>query len=153
MSWPGCSASGPCCPYPEREQYTTDGFTRRTLSSSTPRPSTTPGRKPSTTTSAPAAASSTADFPAALLRSTAALRFPALSTANSVGETRIGAPPGGSIFTTSAPTSTGSWVAYGPRRQMLGASTRPPGRGPCGAPSVPTPTRQAQRAPRDVETP
>src|SRR5256885_8242369 len=41
MSWPGCSASGPCCPYPEMEQYTTEGFTRRTLSSSKPRPRTT----------------------------------------------------------------------------------------------------------------
>src|SRR5438552_896578 len=130
MSWPGCSARGPCCPYPEMEQYTTEGFTRRTLSSSTPRPRTTPGRKPSITTSAPAAASSTADFPAALLRSTAALRFPALSTANSVGKTRIGSPPGGSIFTTSAPSSTSSCVAYGPGRQMLRSSTRTPVRRP-----------------------
>src|SRR5207302_7278912 len=126
MSWPGCSASGPRCPYPEMEQYTTEGFTRRTLSSSTPRPLTTPGRKPSITTSAPAAASSTAAFPAASLRSTAALRLPAFKTANRVGNTRIGSPPGGSTLTTSAPISTSNCVAYGPGRQMLRSSTRTP---------------------------
>src|SRR4029453_7592390 len=130
MAWPGCSASGPCCPYPEIEQYTTFGFTCRTFSSSTPRSRTTPGRKPSTTMSASAATSSTAFFPDASFRSTDALRFPALSTANSVGKTRIGSPPGGSIFTTSAPSSTSSWVAYGPGRQILKSRTRTPVRRP-----------------------
>src|SRR5205807_7063007 len=61
------------------------------------------------------------------------LRLLALRPANSPGYERIGSPPGGSILSTSAPSSASSWVAYGPGRQIVRSSTRIPASSPFAA--------------------
>src|SRR5262249_40000940 len=60
------------------------------------------------------------------LRSRTMLRLPAPRMSNRSGIDRMGSPPGGSTFSTSAPCSASSWVAYGPGRQMVRSRTRRP---------------------------
>src|SRR5207237_8260432 len=83
-------------------------------------------REPSTTTSASAANSRARARAWSSLRSSTTLRLSALKLANSPAYTRMGSPPGGSTFNTSAPSSARSWVAYGPGRQIVKSRIRSP---------------------------
>src|SRR3972149_6280710 len=76
MSCPATPRIGPVCPYPEMEQYTTRGFTAESVSYSTPRRCATPGRNPSTTTSACSARARKIVFPSSVLRLSVRLFFP-----------------------------------------------------------------------------
>ena len=90
-----------------------------------PMRSATPGRKFSSATSAVAASFRAASTPSLVLRSSTTLRLPR-PHCRKAGICRSGAPPGGSIFITSAPLSASIMVAMAPPIPRLKSRTRIP---------------------------
>src|SRR4051812_12904080 len=94
-----------------------------------PSRSITPGRKPSTSTSAPLVSLSNASRPGGFLMFMATLFFPALTLAKNspdreLGKCRAGSPrPGCSIFVTVAPNSHNICVARAPGNSRVRSST------------------------------
>src|SRR3954452_9418557 len=94
-----------------------------------PSRSVTPGRKPSSSTSARSTSASTSSTPAGSLRSTATERRPRLSRSCSAAPVG-GRARGRSIRSTSAPRSASSIAANGPGPIPASSTTRSPARGP-----------------------
>src|SRR6266849_52193 len=131
MSWPALSRSGPVCPKPVSEQITRRGSSAASAAGAHPSRSSTPGRKPSTSTSARAQSRRSTAGPSRAFRSTAILRYPRFSASNCSGKPRSKSPsPASSTFTTSAPRSPSSRVAYGPGYRRVRSTTRTPASGP-----------------------
>src|SRR4051812_39362370 len=101
---------------------------RTAVSGTVTKRSRTPGRKPSSTTSArsqSACASAGSDF-----RSQTTDSLPALIASYQAGApARIGSPSGGSTFTTRAPSRCSSRLANGPGRYQVKSATRRPASG------------------------
>ena len=116
------------------------GLTARTSSYASPSRAITPGRKFSTTTSAPAASSRMRSRICGSRRSASALRLFRLNARNEsispwlwplrIPQKRIHSPPTFSILITSAPRSPSIWVAIGPCTSAVKSSTRTPASGP-----------------------
>src|ERR671937_873717 len=102
------------------EQYTTDS---RTASGPTPSRAATPGRNPSSTTSARRQSAGPSSGSTRASHSTDSL--PALRAASHSGATsRTGSPSGASSRTTRAPSRTSSRLANGPGRFRVKSTTR-----------------------------
>src|ERR1700739_1582758 len=129
MSCPAVGANGPDCPQPVMRPYTSRGLTAQQSSGPNPRRSVTPGRKPSSSTSALAAIDSTIDTPSGCWRATMMERRLRRSTSLS-GGTLLAGGPGRSTRTTSAPMSASSMAAYGPGPIPARSMTLSSGHGP-----------------------
>src|SRR6516162_2362395 len=128
MSCPAACASGPSCPQPVIRPYTRRGLRAREASGPTPRRSATPGRKPSSNTSARSASRSAASLPSALLRSMATERR--LRSNGSCGAGSAVLAAWRSIRTTSAPRSASIMPQNGPGPRPPSSSTLMPLSGP-----------------------
>src|SRR5437762_94466 len=99
-----------------------------------PRRFATPGRKPSTTTSARSTSFSTTALASAFLRSTAMLRLFRFSVSNCTGTyERPGSPRGGSTLITSAPRSARIDEAKGPGTNIEKSTNLTPSSGSHGS--------------------
>src|SRR2546423_935030 len=137
MSCPALSRSGPVWPKPVSEQMTRRGNSVDRAAGEQPSRSSTPGRKPSMSTSARAQSRRKSAGPSRAFRSMAMLRLPRFSASNCSGSPRRRSPSAASsILTTSAPRSTSKSVAYGPGYRRVRSTTRTPASGPgmAGAP-------------------
>ena len=127
MSWPARSAHGPVCPQPVIRACTRRGLRARHSSGPRPSRSATPGRYPSSSTSASSTRRWTTARPASALRSTAMLgrdrRRPPASASGFVS-------PGRSTRTTSAPSSASTIPANGVGPMPPSSTTRMPASGP-----------------------
>src|SRR5580693_3211798 len=137
MSCPTVTDSGPCCPQPVIRAYTSRGLRCRQTSGPTPMRSVTPGRKPSSRTSALSASLCKASTARGCFRSSTADRRPRLRNSRS----GRGSPaPGRSMRSTVAPWSASIMAQNGPGPMPASSRTRTPASGPPGGrPSVPGP--------------
>src|SRR5690606_11020522 len=139
MSCPALSARGPFCPHPVIRANTSRGLRARQTSGPNPSRSATPGRNPSTSTSAVSTNSSSTCSPAGLLRSMEIERrlrdmpmlvtsVPGFPCAAATRSTRM----------TSAPRSASSMTPYGVGPRPLNSMIRTPASGPV---TIPPPVR------------
>src|SRR5829696_8910693 len=135
MSCPALAASGPVCPQPVIRPYTRAGFRASRSSGPSPRRSITPGRNPSSSTSARCTSARTTSRSAGSFRSRAMDRLPRSSS--DVAPSAPMRPPRAprrSIRTTSAPRSASSIPQNGAGPSPANSTTRTPSSGPTAAP-------------------
>src|SRR5450759_4163323 len=133
MSWPAAWASGPSWPQPVIRPKTRRGLRPRQTSGPRPSRSTTPGRKPSISTSADSMSLRTSSTPSAVFRSTAIERRPRETTSARPADSRPGKPPppeSRSTRMTVAPRSASIIPAKGPGPMPAISTTVIPDRGP-----------------------
>ena len=114
MSWPARSASGPREPQPDSRPTTRRGLLARSSAGARPRRSSTPGRKPSSSTSAASISERACASPSADFMSIATGRLPTFETSNfGSDDTPRPGSAGGEIRVTSAPRPRSSCPANG----------------------------------------
>src|SRR5438105_1437135 len=147
MSCPALPRRGPVWPKPVSEQMTSRGNSADSAAGEHPSRSSTPGRKPSMSTSARAQSRRRTPGPSRALRSIAMLRLPRLSASDCSGSPRRRSPSAtSSTLTISAPRSASRSVAYGPGYRRVRSTTRKPASGPgmAGAPEAVLPDHLLQ---------
>lgn len=134
LSKPRRARQGPRKPYADSEARTRRGFAAASVASSRPRPSSAPGRYPTTNTSARATSARSAVRPCGERRSSEAHRLPTVMSGTSAGTS---SKPGGSMRRTSAPCAARKRVHAGPASTRVRSRTRMPASGRVGAPRAP----------------